>query len=153
MLIEDDFYFQFEMIYVRDMPFALKFNLESQYRWFLVTYQIGVFTSRSLGAFLKPRKTWWATIFQFLNFSFFMYVAAKAQASNPWLIFIFVFWLGVVGGLCFVHTFHRLIKELPANQHKFSLGMITIAESFGIAIGGSTAILIHKILCGTVFND
>lgn len=141
-------FFQFEMIYVHELPFGLKFEAASQYRWFLVTYQIGVFTSRSLGAFLKPRRTWWAAIVQFLNFGFFMYVAATVQASNPWIIFTLVFWLGVVGGLCFVHTFHRLIKELPANQHKFSLGMITIAESCGIAIGGSTAILIHNILCG-----
>lgn len=142
------FGFQFEMVYVRDLPFGVKIDLDSQYRWFLVTYQIGVFTSRSLGAFLKPRRTWWAAIVQFLNFVFFMYVAVKAEASSPWIIFIFVFWLGVVGGLCFVHTFHRLIKELPSNRHKFSLGMITIAESFGIAIGGATAILIHNILCG-----
>lgn len=138
------------MIYVRDMPFGVKFDLDSQYRWFLVIYQIGVFTSRSLGAFIKPRRTWWATIVQFLNFVFFLYVAASLQASNPWIIFIVVFWLGIVGGLCFVHTFHRLIKELPVNQHKFSLGMMTIGESFGIAIGGSTAILIHNILCGKI---
>ncbi|XP_031627184.1 battenin-like [Contarinia nasturtii] len=138
----------FEMIYVRNLPFGLKLNSEAQYRWFLVTYQIGVFSARSLGAFLKPRPTWWATVVQFLNFLFFMYTTSMAQASNPWLIFTFVFLLGVVGGLCFVNTFHRLINELPANQHKFSLGMITIAESFGIAVGGSTAILIHNILCG-----
>lgn len=136
------------MIYVRDLPLGLKLSAEAQYRWFLVTYQIGVFTSRSLGAFLKPRKTWWATGVQFLNFLFFMYTTSIVEASNPWIIFSFVFLLGIVGGLCFVNTFHRLIKELPANQHKFSLGIVTIAESFGIAIGGSTAILIHNVLCG-----
>lgn len=136
------------MIYLSNLPFGLKLDSKSQYRWLLVTYEIGVFSSRSLGSFLKPRRAWWATIVQFLNFIFFMYVASIGQISYPWIIIIFVFWLGVVGGLCFVHTFHRLVKELPVYQHKFSLGMITIAESVGVAIGGATAILIHDILCG-----
>lgn len=136
------------MIYIRELPFGVKLPPESQYRWFLVTYQIGVFTSRSLGAFLKPRRTWWATVVQMFNFIFFMYIVTTSTSPNSWVIFFFVFELGAVGGICFVHTFHRLVKELPPNQHKFSLGMITIAESFGIATGGSTAILIHNILCG-----
>lgn len=113
-----------------------------------VTYQVGVFSSRSLGGFLKPRRTWWATLVQFLNFCYFMYVVLTSHAPSSWTVFFFVFELGVIGGLCFVHTFQRLVKELPSNQHKFSLGMITIAESIGIAIGGSIAIVIHNILCG-----
>lgn len=136
------------MIWVRELPFGVKLSPDSQYRWFLVTYQIGVFSSRSLGAFLKPRRTWWATIVQMLNFCYFMYIVTTSSIPNAWIIFFSVFELGVIGGLCYVHTFHRLVKELPPNQHKFSLGMITIAESFGIAIGGSTAILIHNMLCG-----
>lgn len=53
-------WFQFEMTYARDSWL----EPQSQYRWFLVVYQIGVFSSRSLGAFLKPRRTWWASILQ-----------------------------------------------------------------------------------------
>lgn len=141
-------FLQFEMIYVKDLPFGITMRPESQYRWFLVTYQIGVFSSRSLGGFLKPRRTWWATLVQFLNCCYFIYIATSPNGSSSWTVFIFIFELGVIGGLCFVHTFHRLVKELPSNQHKFSLGMIAIAETFGIAIGGSIAIVIHNVLCG-----
>lgn len=132
------------MLHVRDAWLPAS----SQYRWFLVVYQIGVFSSRSLGAFVKPRRTWWATIIQFLNACCFLYMAATMNVPSAWVVFILVFGVGTVGGLCYVHTFHRLVKELPSNKHKFSLGMIIIAESIGIAIGGFTAIPIHNIICG-----
>lgn len=134
------------MIYIRD----IWLDHQSQYRWFLVAYQIGVFTSRSMGSFLKARRTWWAPIVQCLNASYFLYAASRP--SNPPIIFLLVFWVGVVGGLCYVHSFQRLIKELPKNQHKFSLGMITIAESVGVAIGGFASIPIHKVLCQNFLN-
>lgn len=121
------------------------------YRWFLVVYQVGVFSSRSVAGFLKPRQTYWAPIAQFFNVCFFMYVATRSGPTSAWIIFIMVFTLGAVGGICFTHTFRRLIKELPPNQHKFSLGMLTIAESSGIAIGGLIAINVHNILCGKFF--
>lgn len=140
------FCFQFEMIYLQDSWL----DSSTQYRWFIVTYQIGVFTSRTLGSFLTPRKTWWAAIVQIVNACFFFYEASSSRSTNTILIFGFVFWLGCVGGLCYVQSFLRLVKELPANHHKFSLGMITIAESCGIAIGGLSAVHIHDFLCRNI---
>lgn len=131
------------MIYIRNTWLDHK----SQYRWFLVVYQIGVFSSRSMGSLIAPRHTWWAPIVQFFNACFFMYEASVSQTTQPTLILSFVFCVGAVGGLTYVQTFQRLIIKLPKNQHKFSLGMMTIAESFGIAIGGLLAIPIHKSLC------
>lgn len=131
------------MIYIR----GTFLDHQSQYRWFQFVYQIGVFVSRTTGNLLKPRCTWWAPIFQCLNASFFMYQTVNSHDISIWIILVMVFWVGIIGGLCYVHSFQRLIKELPESQHKFSLGMITIAESFGIAIGGFSAIPIHNILC------
>lgn len=120
----------------------------AQYRWFLVMYQIGVFSSRSLGAFFKPRQTWWAIVLQILNASGFIYMTSSMNMPSAWIIFILVFGVGCVGGYCYVQTFHRLVKQLPVSQHKFSLGMITIAESIGIAVGGLSAIPIRNCICG-----
>lgn len=120
----------------------------SQYRWFLVVYQIGVFTSRSLGSLVKPRRTWWATFVQFANACCFLYMASSSNIPSAWIVFIFVFCLGAVGGVCYCHTFQRCVRELPPNHLKFSLGMIIIAESVGIAIAGFSAIPIHNIICG-----
>lgn len=131
------------MIYVRD----IWMDHRSQYRWFQVAYQMGVFTSRSMGTLLKPRRTWWAPVVQCIITCYFMHEASTKQTASLYILFSLVFSVGIVGGLCFVHTFQRLIKELPKNQHKFSLGMITIAESVGVAIGGFLAIPIHDIIC------
>lgn len=120
----------------------------SQYRWILVVYQMGVFSSRSLGAFFKPRRAWWATILQALNACGFIYMTSSMNIPNIWIIFILVFGVGCVGGYCYVQTFIRLVKVLPVSQHKFSLGMMTIAESFGIAVGGLSAIPIRYVICG-----
>lgn len=120
----------------------------SQYRWFMVTYQIGVFTSRSLGALFKPRRMWWATLLQALNAAGLIYITLTMNIPSAWVIFIFVFAIGCVGGFCYVQTFHRVVKDLPVNQHKFSLGMLTIAESAGIAFGDLSAIPIRHFICG-----
>lgn len=120
----------------------------SQYRWFYVMYQMGVFMSRSLGALFKPRRAWWATILQGLNACGFIFMTSTLNIPSAWIIFILVFGVGCVGGFCYVHTFHRLVEVLPVSQHKFSLGMMTIAESFGIAVGGLSAIPIRHFICG-----
>lgn len=67
---------------------------------------------------------------------------------SAWIIFIFVFGVGCVGGYCYIQTFTRLVKELPESQHKFSLGLLTVAESFGIALGDLNAIPIRHFICG-----
>lgn len=120
----------------------------SQYRWFMVMYQMGVFTSRTLGALFKPRRTWWAIILQAMNAGGFIYMTSTMNMPNAWAIFILVFGVGCIGGYCYIQTFHRLVKELPMSHHKFSLGMMTIAESFGIAFGDSSAIVVRHFICG-----
>lgn len=120
----------------------------TQYRWFMVMYQMGVFSSRSLGALFKPRHTWWVTILQAVNAGGLIYMTSTMNIPNAWIIFVLVFEIGCVGGFCYVQTFHRLVKELPVSQHKFSLGMMTIAESFGIAFGDLSAIPIRHFICG-----
>lgn len=143
------FSLQFAMIHIK----SAWLNPDSQYRWFLVLYQIGEFASRSFGTLLKPRRTWWAPIMQTAIACFFLYMATSLSASNPWVVFAFVLGLGIVGGLCYVHTFHRVVKELPAHQHKFSLGILAVAETFGTAIGALISIPIHAILCGEHFTS
>lgn len=120
----------------------------SQYRWFMVMYQMGVFTSRSLGALFKPRRTWGAIILQAMNAAGLIYMTSTMNIPSAWVIFIFVFGIGCVGGYTYVQTFHRVVKVLPVSQHKFSLGMMTIAESFGIAFGDLSAIPIRHFICG-----
>lgn len=139
------FLLQFEMIFVPDR--TINFSGGSQYRWFLVTYQIGVFTSRTFGSWLPARNTWWAPVAQFLNVAYFAYSAIVPMSTNMFFVFGFVFSLGCVGGICYVHSLLLVLERIPSPQHKFSLGILTIAESCGIAIGGLLAVNIHDLIC------
>lgn len=132
------------MIHVKDKWLAPS----SQYRWFMVMYQMGVFLSRTLGALIKPHRPWWATILQAANVGGFIYMTSTMNIPNSWVIFVLVFGIGCIGGFCYVQTWSSLVNELPASQHKFSLGMMTIAESFGIAFGDLSAIPIRHFVCG-----
>lgn len=133
------------MIFVRDR--WLDFSDGSQYRWFMVTYQVGVFTARTFGSLLPAWNTWWAPVAQMLNAAFFVYCVAEPSTAHIFLVFAFVFWVGCVGGTCYVHSFLRVVDKVPTSQHKFSLGMFTIAESVGISIGGMVAISVHSTVC------
>lgn len=141
------FFFQFEMVYVKD----IWLDHQSQYRWFLVVYQIGVFVSRSTGTLLSIHTIWWLPFLQSINVIYFILEVLYAKTPSIWIIFAMVFWVGSLGGLSYVHTICRLVNQVPHVQQKFSLGMVTIAESVGIALGGLITIPMHSILCRKIF--
>lgn len=131
------------MVYVRDSFM----DHESQFRWFQVVYQIGLFVSRTLGTLLPIQSVWWMTIAQFMNVLYFTFEVTYYHSTSIWTIFALIFLVGAAGGLSFVHTFWKLAKQLPQSHQEFGLGMLTIAESIGVALGGVISIPIHNILC------
>lgn len=131
------------MIYVEN----IWLDHQSQYRWYQFVYQIGVFMARSIGTSISIQSVWWMSLGQLLNVIYFITEIGSGQLTNIWLIFVIVFWVGIVGGLGYIHTFWRIATEVPQTHQKFSLGIMTIAESCGIAFGGLSAIPIHKFLC------
>lgn len=58
-----------------------------------------------------------------------------------------VFWVGIQGGLTYVNTFFRMVREVPPARQNFAFAAVTVAESIGIAVAGFIAIPIHKSLC------
>lgn len=132
------------MIYVEN----IWLNHESQYRWYQFVYQIGVFVARSIGTCISIQSVWWMSLGQLVNVIYFIVQISSGQITNIWLIFVVVFWVGIVGGMGYVHTFWQIATKVPHLQQKFSFGIMTIAESFGIAFGGLAAIPLHNILCG-----
>lgn len=134
---------QLEMIYVRDSFM----NHESQFRWFQVVYQIGLFVGRTFGTLLPVQSVWWLTGAQFVNVLYFTFEVTYYRSSSIWTIFALIFLVGTDGGLSFVHTFWKLAKQLPQSHQEFGFGMLTIAESIGVALGGCISIPIHNVLC------
>lgn len=139
----DFFPFQYELI------FFPHFWLDhaAQYRWLQVDYQIGVFISRSSVNFFATKHIWFLSILQFLNVIYFSYEAVYLTTPDIWIVFLIVFWEGLLGGCCYVNTFNRITKELPQQYKSFGMGFATIGESLGVVGAGLLAIPIHNVIC------
>lgn len=122
-------------------------NHQSQYRWFQVVYQVGVFVSRSSGNIIHLENMWWMPFWQFLNIFYFLFEVMFPFTPNIWISFVMVFWVGMQGGLAYVNTFFRMVKEVPVARQNFALAAVTVAESIGIALAGVIAIPVHDVLC------
>lgn len=122
---------------------------QSQYRWFQVVYQVGVFVSRSSGNLIHLENMWWMPFWQFLNIFYFLFEVMYPFTPSIWITFMFAFWVGMQGGLTYVNTFFRMVKEVPATRQNFALAAVTVAESIGIVVAGFIAMPIHDALCKT----
>lgn len=64
-----------------------------------------------------------------------------------WIIFIIVFWEGLLGGCSYANTLNRLAIELPPPYKSFGLGVTIIGQTIGVVFAGLLAIPIHNIIC------
>lgn len=143
------FIFQIFSPFQLDLIFFPKIWLDqsAQYRWLQVTYQIGVFVSRSSLSFFSTDQIWIMSILQFVNVVYFTFQAIYMSVPTIWIIFIIVFWEGLLGGLCYVNTFNRIAKELPVRYKSFGMGLTTIGQSCGVVLAGLLAIPLHNVIC------
>lgn len=136
-------YFQLDLIFFPETWL----DQSAQYRWLQVTYQIGVFVSRSSLSLFSTDQIWLMSILQFVNVIFFTFQAIFMTVPMIWVIFIVVLWEGLLGGCCYVNTFNRISKELPMQYKSFGLGLTTVGQSCGIVLAGLLAIPIHHVIC------
>lgn len=141
-------FLQYELIYLPN----IWLDRASQYRWLQVTYQIGVFVSRSTVNLFTVRNIWLMSMLQMVNVFYFTSEAIYSVTPNIWLIFMIVFWEGLLGGSCYVNTFYRIVREVPEHFRKFAMGMTGIGESFGIVVAGLLAIPAHNTICTLPLN-
>ncbi|CAF2099614.1 unnamed protein product [Rotaria magnacalcarata] len=120
----------------------------SQYRWYSVTYQLGVFISRSSVAFFRINHLWILPIIQFTNLGiFFACVYRTAFIPSIWLVFGLVVFEGLIGGGAYVNTFYKISIEIPEPDREFSMGVASVGDSFGITFAGLLAIPLHNAIC------
>ncbi|VDO52809.1 unnamed protein product [Haemonchus placei] len=121
----------------------------SQYRWYQVLYQVGVFISRSsikvvqlnmLCIGLMP-------VFQLLNTAFFMLNAIYAFIPNFAIVCAIVLYEGLIGGGSYVNTFHHIHKKIDPEVRSFALSTVSLADSVGILLAALTSIPIHNAIC------
>ncbi|CAD6194802.1 unnamed protein product [Caenorhabditis auriculariae] len=121
----------------------------SQYRWFQVTYQLGVFVSRSSSQYFTIPSSvlpLLATL-QLTNGAVFTSAALYFFLPHILVAFALIFYEGLLGGAAYVNTFRAVHSEIPMAQREFSMGFVSISDTIGIVFAGFLAIPAHNIIC------
>ncbi|CAO1390978.1 unnamed protein product [Diamesa serratosioi] len=134
----------FELVYFPEI--FLKGS--EQYRWYQVTYQIGVFISRSSVNVVKIKHIWLMAVLQFGVMTFFFAEAILMFTPSIWIIFGIILFEGLLGGGAYVNTFYRITKEIPATRREYAMGVVTLSDSIGITLAGFIAMPTHNWICG-----
>uniref|UniRef100_A0AC34FIH6 Battenin n=1 Tax=Panagrolaimus sp. ES5 TaxID=591445 RepID=A0AC34FIH6_9BILA len=132
-----------------DCKHGFGFSPTSQYRWYQVIYQFGVFISRSSAKILPLHSSLLPVlaVLQMINAVIFFKDAATPFIPHIFLIFIFIFYEGLLGGSAYVNTFRTVHKSISESTREFSLSFVALADSFGIVTAGFLAIPAHNFIC------
>lgn len=83
----------YELVYFPD----IFLDSSEQYRWYQVTYQIGVFISRSSVNIIHIKQIWVMAVLQGLNVIFFYFEAYYMFTPSIWIIFALIVFEGLLG--------------------------------------------------------
>lgn len=65
-----------------------------------------------------------------------------------YLVFLVVFWEGLLGGAVYVNTFAEIMERVPEGEREFSLGATSVSDSAGICVAGFIGMGLEPWLCG-----
>jgi len=110
-------------------------------------YQVGVFISRSSGAFwIAPMWVLWLMpLLQCVNLVFFYFVAVYHFWYND-LLLVVCFYVGLLGGSVYVNGYMRINKDLPLAKREFALSTVSVADSLGIVFADLSGLFIQSCL-------
>lgn len=66
---------------------------------------------------------------------------------SVYIIFVIVFWEGLLGGLVYVSTFAEITDNVPKEDREFSLGATSVSDSGGICVAGFIGMALEVALC------
>ena len=124
-----------------------------QYREFYPTYatiyQLGVFISRSSIFFpsLRFHALYFPSLLQLVNLIFLVAHAISDFLPNVWVIFLVIFWEGLLGGGVYVNTFAEILERVPEEDREFSLGATSVSDSLGILLAAFLSMALEVSLC------
>lgn len=135
----------FELIYYPEITYL---DHAAQYRWFQVSYQIGVVISRASLDFFVIKNIWAMSILQVVNSLLFLAHTAKwIYIPDFYIVILLIVYEGLLGGFTYVNTFYRIKKEVQPDKQAFSMSTTAIGDSIGIVTAGFLAMPIHNTLC------
>ncbi|CAI4213340.1 unnamed protein product [Parascedosporium putredinis] len=123
------------------------FELREFYPFYGFLYQLGVFISRSSTPFIRIRRLYLPSFFQLGNLVILFLHAMFFFIPSVYIVFIIIFWEGLLGGGVYVNCFANILEEVPTQDREFSLGATSVSDSGGICIAGLISIFIETRLC------
>ncbi|KAL2752386.1 hypothetical protein ACRALDRAFT_2022299 [Sodiomyces alcalophilus JCM 7366] len=110
-------------------------------------YQLGVFISRSSIPWIRIHDLYLPSFLQVANLVLLTLHAIFDFIPSVYIVFIVIFWEGLLGGAVYVNTFAEIMDEVPAEDREFSLGATSVSDSGGICIAGLLSIVMEVRLC------
>ncbi|SCU97084.1 LAME_0F18448g1_1 [Lachancea meyersii CBS 8951] len=122
-----------------------------KYRDIYVTYgtlyQLGVFISRSSGSLLQIRRLYILAILQGLNLALAISQSWFYVVRSVYPVMFLIFFEGLLGGASYVHTFKNIIHDVDISEREFSLGAVSMSDSFGVLLAAFAGIALEPRLC------
>ncbi|KAL7797866.1 Batten's disease protein Cln3 [Trichoderma afarasin] len=122
-----------------------------QYREFYPTYialyQLGVFLGRSSTSFFRIYVLYPFPYLQFLNLVLLLIHAMFNFIPSVYVIFLIIFWEGLIGGLAYVNTFAKLADEVPIQDRELYTGAISAGDSAGVLVASFLSMGTEVFLC------
>ncbi|KPM42727.1 Protein BTN1 [Neonectria ditissima] len=117
------------------------------YPFYGFLYQLGVFISRSSTPWFRIHHLYLPSVLQVGNLILLTLHAVLFFIPSVYIIFIIVFWEGLLGGAVYVNCFAEIMENVPPEEREFSLGATSVSDSGGICIAGFIGIVMETRLC------
>ena len=110
-------------------------------------YQLGVFLSRSSGAFFTAPMwlLWLMPLLQTVNLIFFYFVAVYKILYN-YVLLLPAFFVGLLGGAVYVSGYQRINKDMPLSLREIALSTSSLADSCGILLADVSGLFIQACI-------
>ncbi|KAL3088810.1 hypothetical protein niasHT_023158 [Heterodera trifolii] len=134
---------------VFDCAHSFALSPTSQYRWFQVLYQVGVFFSRSSIKLFPVRIRFipLLALLQLLNALFLFEESMALHIPHILPLMALVFYEGLLGGLAYVNTFAAIHRNVSKPNREFAMAFVALSDSVGIVLAGFSAISAHNFIC------
>ena len=82
-------------------------------------YQVGVFISRSSTPFFRIHDLYFPSLLQVFNLVLLTVHALFDFIPSVYIVFLVIFWEGLLGGLVYVNTFAEIGDRVPPGDREF----------------------------------
>ena len=117
------------------------------YPFYGFLYQLGVFISRSSTPFFRIHHLYVPSFLQVGNLSLLILHSLYFFIPSVYVVFIIIFWEGLLGGAVYVNTFAEILEKVSKEDREFSLGSASVSDSAGICVAGFIGIALEPRLC------